>query len=268
MKTKRKLLALLIAMVMVLGLLPMGALAAPGDGPNEFIVVENEVVASLPEGTLVSAVSATVPAEYGTAYYPDARCVDVTLTANVADDASIDVRLFTYGNNGEDASHLLSPIGFTKEEASSIDELVDPDFGSYIDAIVNKAFWNLSFEESVFEDEKVVFIYPVQLTAGTGQLLLYYYREDVSEPSSTSDAPIALILNLHKEGVTPAEPDSGHDLASNEFSILENEIVASLPEGALASAASATVPAEYGTAYYPDARCVDVTLTANVADDA
>ena len=243
-KGSKKTIAVLLSILLVVCSFPQFVFAA---GNNEFYPLEDEVLASLEDGTLVSSESKAAPDEYGTAYYTEASCVDVTLSG-VAADASINLKMFTYGNNGEDASRLISPVGFKKEEASNVADLMD--------AIINGAFEHLSFDESDFENETLVFNYSVQLTNGSGQLVLYYYREDINALSPASDTPVALILDFHTK-------DSA---GNNEFYPLEDEVLASLEDGTLVSSESKAAPDEYGTAYYTEASCVDVTLSGVAAD--
>ena len=218
---------LLASLVLAFGL-ALPAFAESGGGSDsggstssEFDIIEGEVLASLPEGTLVSAVPATVPDEYGPGSYSSAICMDVELTG-VADDASIDVRLTSFGNNGEDASHLVSPVGFTKADTLEVG-------GELMDAILNGALGTLSEEETSFEDGKLVFVHTVQLSGGSAQLVAFYYREDLEAMGPDSGTPTAIVLNLHTDGGTHVDP---HDMqpggpvlvkATPSFGQFENE---------------------------------------------
>ena len=109
-KRRKKNIAVLLSILLVVCSFPQFVFAA---GNNEFYPLEDEVLASLEDGNLVSSEYKAVPDEYGTDYYTEASCVDVALSG-VAADASINLKMFTYGNSGEDASRMISPVGFKK----------------------------------------------------------------------------------------------------------------------------------------------------------
>ena len=96
MKLRRKLLALLIAAVMVLGVLPMTALATSDEVNQEVEVYSrytgdallDAVWATPGNFSIESSAQSDIPAEYGADHYTEASCLNIVVSG-VEDDASI-----------------------------------------------------------------------------------------------------------------------------------------------------------------------------------
>ena len=193
MKLKRtnKLLALLIAAVMVLGVLPMGAWATEsGQNETSLFPEENffwpspkEVSAYPMEGSLVSCVNGSIPVEYGEAYYIAANCVDVVLSG-IEKDACVSIAVKPRDHNFNDLYATVSSVGFTWETEIT-------------DELIESIIYDLNVHYSEEDDE---YIYEVQFVDGKAQLVVfYYYGYSIYEIEPECDTPWPLIMNFYTE---------------------------------------------------------------------
>ena len=196
----KKLLALLLSAVLILGLLPMAALA-DGTLTEDINVYGSTVWLVPPEGKVVSCEAAELPEQFGTDYYPEAVCLDVTLTG-VADDASFtfNMRCDDRKNNGDNIANYICSVGFTNDQK---DALLDDE--DEFDELYASIFES---ESDLYIDDKIYEI-PVNLEDGATWVVLYYYtysRRQILRGQAEFDPPVAIVLNIHKgAGSAPLE---------------------------------------------------------------
>ena len=277
MKTK-KLLALLMAAVMVLGVLPMTALATSDEVNQEVEVYSrytgdallDAVWATPGNFSIESSAQSDIPAEYGADHYTEASCLNIVVSG-VEDDASISFSMHTHNHrinaNNEDFFSVLSFVGPSLDEAASMsDEELDDMFAEIMDDVVEN-----------YSEADEAYAFNVQLVDGAGQLVVFYYH-DIWDyyPDVT---PVALVLNFYTDsaiipdpGLEPdPEPDPDPELGSHvlikavtAYGQFENEnVLYGLVPGALTdiygmNATCLIVPKNMAT--------VDVTLTFNASN--
>jgi|GEM_PF-5423463 len=219
-KTSKKLLAVFLCLVLAFCSLPVFAYATLTEDIN---VYDSTIWLVPPEGKIKSCETAEIPEQYGTSNYPDASCLNITLT-DVADDESFTFNMRSDARKGRgdfnSTSKYLSTVGFTYAQREAL-------YGD--DSFLTQLSEN---EASLFLSEKTYEI-PVTLEDGAAWVIVYYYTyswRDCQRDENVFQPPIALVLHFQKDGAGGNPPGPAGEIEDDvliklvpEFGQLENE---------------------------------------------
>lgn len=190
MLLKRRLICVLISLLVILSVIPVQAYAQV----DEIFLYPDSVFAIALEGIVEDVEQPTqVPDEYSTDYYDEAYVFNLYVSGMAPDGEFlllIPPPMDTYYVESEQYGELgfpcLSYIGFSKSDILPSSQIVG-------DSYIETDLLDSIIQDSQGDPERMV---PIELNMGRGQVVLYYYREQIWLNKDNPTTPIVFIINV------------------------------------------------------------------------
>ena len=184
----KQILSGLLCACLIFCMMPCVAFAS---GEDEIDIYDNKVFLSTPEGTLKTYSTDDIPDAYGEKYYPDASCMNITLTG-IDENASFEITMHTDGFKleGEEvdgefiatkACNLLTDAAwFSKEdlaEAEKENKDNPEELWIFYDGV---RYSVIDSQAETYSEEDKEYHFKIQLKDGIAQKILYFYESDLA----------------------------------------------------------------------------------------